>query len=268
MIPAQCIILIRGKCYVAPRHIVQRLLPDASEAILIMNQPEALYRLQEVELEIMRTQQRLKQIADTLANDETVQQAQNQVTAAQNQLNPLKSRLRELEHEIQTNESKTRTTEQQLYSGTVKNTKEMQDMQQEIEALKRWHGELETSLLETMMSTEEAETVLQQKEADLSAVLDTRGDEHRVLLQEQAELQAQLSAAKERRQQALKEVNPENLEIYVTMKPRKNYQPVAIMQGNTCSVCGVAQNVAIEREVRRGTQLVNCSNCQRILVTI
>lgn len=231
-----------------------------------MNQPEALYRLQEVELGILRLQQRLRQIADLLANDEATQQAQGQVAAAQNHLNPLKTRLRNLEHDIQQNESKTRSTDQQLYSGSVKNPKEMQDMQQEIESLKRWHGELENMLLEAMMAAEEAETLLAEAETNLAALTASKGEEHRHLLDEQATLQAQVEEYKQRRQQVLREVTPENLKIYTTMKPRKNQQPVALMQGNTCSICGVAQTVAIEQEVRRGVKLINCSNCERILV--
>lgn len=231
-----------------------------------MSQPAALYRLQETDIGILRARMRLRQIDDLLANDEAIQQAQAQVASAQSQLDPLKTRLRTLEHEIQQNESKTQNTDQQLYSGAVKNTKEMQDMQQEIESLRRWHGELETALLETMMSAEEAEASLEQAEANLNATAATRGEEHRHLLDEQKELNERIEAFKQRRQQVLTEVTPENLKIYTTMKPGKNYQPVALMQGNTCSICGVAQTVAIEQEVRRGIRLVNCSNCERILV--
>lgn len=231
-----------------------------------MSQPAALYRLQEVELRILRLQQRLRQITELLANDEAIQQAQAQVADAQNQLNPLKSRLRSLEHEIQQNENKTCTTDQLLYSGSVKNPKEMQDMQQEIEALQRWHSELETTMLETMVAAEEAEAVLAEANANLAAVVASRGDEHRHLLEEQAQLEPQVAELKQQRQQVLREITPENLKIYTTMKPRKNQQPVALMQGNTCSICGVAQTVAIEQEVRRGVKLINCSNCERILV--
>ncbi|MBZ0301567.1 MAG: hypothetical protein K8J31_17610 [Anaerolineae bacterium] len=233
-----------------------------------MNQPEALYRLQEVDLDLLRSQKRVKEIALVLANDEVLQAAQSDVKAAQNELSPLRNHLRQLEDEIEVNEDKTRTTDQQLYSGNVKNPKELQDMQQEIESLKRWHDELETNLLETMLSVEEAESRLNQAEGRLRAVADSRGEEHRQLLEEQTALQAHIEQAKQRRQHVLKEVAPENLKIYSTMRVRKQNQPVAVMSGNTCSICGVAQTFAIEREVRQGVKLVSCSNCERILVSL
>lgn len=233
-----------------------------------MSQPETLYRLQEVDLNIARTQRRLKQIADILGDDEQIRAAQGQVTAAQDELSPLRSRLRQLEYDIQLNEDKARTTEQQLYSGAIKNTKEMRDMQQEIEALKRWHGELENMLLEAMFATEESEARLSGVQAKLAEVTASKGDEHRQLLEEQARLLQDLETYKARRSQVLTEVLPENLKIYNTMKTKKNLQPIALMTGNTCSICGVAQTVAIEREVRQGVNLVTCSNCERILVSL
>jgi uncharacterized protein len=232
-----------------------------------MSQPEALYRLQEIDLNIRRMQNRLKEISEILADDAVLQAAQAQVTAAQDKLTPLKKRVRQLEDEIQSNEEKARASEQQLYSGTIKNPKEMQDMQQEIESLKRWHGELENMLLDTMLDAEAAEAGLSEATTNFSSVSASRGDEQRHLLDEQAELHQHIEQAKERRQQVLTEIAPENLKIYNTMKVRKNHQPVAIMTGNTCSVCGVAQTIAIEREVRQGIRLVKCSNCERILVS-
>ena len=233
-----------------------------------MSQPEALYRLQEIDLDIMRSQERLKQIGDLLANDEAVRTARAQVDSAQATLNPLKLQLRTLEHDIQSNESKTRTTEQQLYSGAVKNPKEMQDMQQEIEALKRWHGELEDTMLETMLAAEDAEAALGGAQSNLESVVASQGEQHHHLQDEQTELQAHIEQCRVRREQVLTEITPENLKIYNTMKAKKNHQPIAAMRGNTCSFCGVAQTVSIEREVRQGIKLVNCSNCERILVAM
>ena len=233
-----------------------------------MSQPEALYRLQEIDLDIMRSQERLNQIADLLANDEAIQTAHTQVKAAESTLNPLKIHLRTLEHDIQSNESKTRTTEQQLYSGSVKNPKEMQDMQQEIEALKRWHGELEDTLLETMLAAEDAEAVLGEAQSNLESVVASQGEQHHLWQDERNELQAHVEQCKQRREQVLTEITPENLKIYNKMKVKKNHQPIAAMRGNTCSFCGVAQTMSIEREVRQGINLVNCSNCERILVAM
>ena len=233
-----------------------------------MNQSQTLYQLQKIDLETLQHQKRLQEIATILADDEATKTAQAQVDTATRKLSPLRAHLRDLELETSSNESKSKTSEQQLYSGNVKNPKEMQDLQQEIASLKRRHSELETMILETMMQVEEAEAELAETEVQLSSVVASRGDEHQLLLEEQSKLEEQIEHLKENRPQVLREVTPENRKLYDTMKVRKHNQPVAVMEGNTCSICGVAQTITIEREVRQGNSLVNCSNCGRILVSL
>ena len=233
-----------------------------------MNQSETLYQLQKIDLEMLQHQKRLQEIEAILSNDEATKTAQAQVDAASHKLSPLRAHLRDLELETSGNETKSKASEQQLYSGNVKNPKEMQDLQQEIASLKNRHSELETMILEMMMQVEEAEAELGVAEAQLANVIAARGNEHQMLLEEQGKLEQQIEHLRQRRPQVLREVTPENRKLYDTMKVRKHNQPVAVMEGSTCSICGVAQTITIEREVRQGNSLVNCSNCGRILVNL
>lgn len=232
-----------------------------------MNEAEKLYQLQEIDLGLIRTTRRLEEIETLLNQDEAVQAAQNQAQTAHNHLTPLQTQARNLDLEMQSTIEKARTTEENLYSGTVKNTKEMRDMQQEIESLKKRHGELETQLLETMFLVETAEAAFQRAQDQLALTRQTWEKEHLDLLEEQAQLESRLRQFKTKREQAAQGIKPETLKLYQTMRPRKNNQPVALMTGNTCGVCGVAQNMAVEREVRQGQAIVNCTNCGRILLS-
>lgn len=231
-----------------------------------MNQAEALYHLQELELGILRARKRLQEIAAALANSETVQAAQAQVNSARKTLTPLQTRARDLDLEIQSTAQKARATEQHLYSGQVKNPKEMQDMQQEIQSLSKRHVELENHLLETMVAAEEAEAALHEAEALLVGVTAEWESQHTELLDEKKTLEHQATQLLEQRKIALTQVEPENLKIYEALKPRKNNHAVAVLNGKSCSMCGVDQTMAIEREARQGHKLVYCENCGRILV--
>ncbi len=230
-----------------------------------MNEAEKLYQLQEIDLGIIRSNKRLKEIEAELNQNEAVQAAQIQVEKAQKKLTPLQTQARNLDLEMQSTLEKSRTTEESLYSGAVKNPKEMRDMQQEIESLKKRHGELETQLLEIMFEVEEAETALQRTQDQLGLIQKTWEKEHLNLLEEQAQLESRVRQLKTKHKQAVEAVKPESLKLYETMRPRKNNQPVALMTGNTCGLCGVAQNMAVEREVRQGQTIVTCPNCGRIL---
>lgn len=227
---------------------------------------QALYRLQEIELRLLRGQKRLVEIDAALANSQAKTMALEQFTRAQSALSPLQTRVRSLELEIQSTNDKIRETDQQLYSGRVRNPKELQDMQMEIQSLKKHTADLEDQLLETMLAVEEAEGTVAAAQRNLEAVTADWENQNQQLLDEQARLKAEQVVLSEQRQQALAAVDPEGLKLYNALKPRKNHQPVALLDGESCSACGVEQTMAIVSEVRRGQSLVSCLSCGRILV--
>lgn len=231
-------------------------------------QAEALYRLQEIDLNILRSSKRLQAIAAELEDDREVAQARQQVEQAQAALAPLRTRQRNLELEIQTNNGKSKASEDRLYSGAVKNPKELQDLQGEIAALKKRNAELEDQLLEVMMAVEGAEDALAAAEAELQAATTRWQDAHRSLLDEQQALETEVTALNARREAACQPISPANLKTYQAMRPRKAHQPVSALSGSSCSVCGVEQNRAVVMAVQRGDALINCDNCGRILVSI
>lgn len=233
-----------------------------------MSQAEALYRLQEIELNLLRSQNRLKEVQAAIENDTALQTARQRVGADENTLSPLRAKMRNLELEIQSNTQKTQSTEERLYSGAVKNPKELQDMQQEIAALRSWHGELENRLLEAMVAVEEAEEALNASRDNLAVVQQRWETEHQDLILEKANLEQQIAALNTQRAKALARVTPENLKTYNALKPRKANQPIAVLQGQSCAVCGIEQTMAIVQDVRRGAALVSCLGCGRILVQL
>jgi len=231
-----------------------------------MNQAEALYQLQEIDLKLIRIQKRLQEIGAVLGDSQALIQAQRDVQMAQERLTPLQKKARSLELEIESNSAKIHTTDEQLYSGRVSNPKELQDMQQEIQTLKKRNVELEDQLLETMLAVEEAEAALNDANARLREAQAGWENEHQHLLAEKAELEEQTVTLTEKRQQAVKPVAAENLKLYDNLKVKKHNQPVAVLAGTSCSVCGVEQTLAISKSVRQEQGLVYCTSCGRILV--
>ncbi len=231
-----------------------------------MSQAEVLYNLQKIDLQIIRVKKRLNEIALLLKDNVAVTEAQTQVAAAEKKLIPLKTQARNLEFDIQSTVEKSKGTEELLYSGRVKNPKEMREMQQEIDSLKKRRGDLEDRLLEVMMTVEEAEGELQNNQSNLITSQSAWANQNQALLDEQAKLQTQLTAEQERRKTALPNVKPESLKIYDTLKGKKANHPIALMQDRSCAACGIEQTLAIVTEAKRGETLVYCLNCERILV--
>lgn len=231
-----------------------------------MNQSEALYHLQKIDLQLLQVNKRLGEIDSALQNSDPVIQSQNRLDVAQKKLSPQKTHARNLELEIQSTLQKSISTEERLYSGSVKNPKELQEMQQEIISLKKRQSELEDQLLEQMMLVEESEAEVADAQTALEAVTRQWESEHQDLLAERASLQTSSARLQEERKQALQEVLPDSLKVYNTLRAQKGNQPISTLNGSSCVVCGIEQTRAIEQEVQRGQQLVRCQNCGRILV--
>jgi predicted nucleic acid-binding Zn-ribbon protein len=232
-----------------------------------MNQADALYHLQEIDLNLLHIQKRVAEIEAQLADKHILEAAQTETTQAQQILDPIKKKVRALELEIQTNVDKIRQTDEQLYSGRVRNPKELQDMQHEIQAIKKRNTELEDILLETMMDAETAEGTLHEKQTEMERLNGEWESGHQDLLAEQAALKREYHTLRPKREQALTDVTPDSLKEYNTLRPRKNNQPVSRLINESCSVCGVEQNMAIIGEVRKGQKLTHCLSCGRILAS-
>ncbi|MEO8610810.1 MAG: hypothetical protein ABI690_23135 [Chloroflexota bacterium] len=230
-----------------------------------MTQAEALYHLQEFDLLIVQSQKRLAEISSALSDNQVLIAAKNQVQSAQNALTPLQTKSRNLELEIQTNAEKIRSTDEQLYSGRVRNPKELQDMQQEIQSLKNRNQELEDVLLDAMLNVENTEGDLNQRQALLQQLTANWQNDHQHLLDVQKKLRAEVENLQQKREGALPPVTPESLKIYNNLRPRKNNQPVALLITGSCSVCRVEQDMAVIGEVRKGQKLTYCVSCGRIL---
>ncbi len=231
-----------------------------------MSQAQALYHLQEIDLALAQTQKRLNEIASQLKNDVALISAQDQLKAARATLIPLQTRARDLELEIQSNATKIKETDIALYSGRVRNPKELQDMEHEIESLKKRNNELEETLLDTMVLVESAEKALIQSESNLTTVESSTESRNVSLVAEQRQLKVHHSHLVEKRTKLLPDINAESLRVYNTMRPRKNNQPVALLMNQSCATCRVEQELAIIKEARKEQQLVYCSSCGRILV--
>lgn len=215
---------------------------------------------------MIAVQKRIQEIDATLANNEAIQAAQAAVEQAEATLAPLQKRVRSLELDIEAARSKAQETEDRLYSGSVKNPKEMREMQQEITSLKTKQGELEEETLFIMEQIDDAETALAQSQAELERVTRAQGHQHEALVLERDHKNGELDTLQGKRAQAIASADPKGLQLYEQLKPRTRGLPVARMSNDgICGLCGVQQDRATENAIRRGT-LTQCNNCRRILI--
>lgn len=229
------------------------------------NQAGLLYRLQIVDTDIAKRRARLKEIDAKLNNDETIAQATQQLEAAEKALKPWQTKARDLDLEIKSVSEKSAAADADLYSGRITNPKALQEIQSEIEALKRRQATLEDELLETMMEIEGAQAEVDSAQENLSMARAALASTQTDLLDEQAKLKAEAAEADEQRQALAATVEPANLAVYDKLRQRLRGQAVARLQSSGCSLCGVEQTMSTQQAARSDKALVFCESCGRIL---
>lgn len=231
-----------------------------------MNQAQALRQLQTIDHSISEHKSRLKEIELLLADNVAVKESNAARAEAEDALSPWRVKVRDLELEIKSITTKTGGVEQRLYSGTVTNPKEMQDMQEELASLRRRKSTLEDQLLESMIEVESHQEALDDATVTLAAVRSEWEDSQSDLVSERATRQQQLDELLENRDEAASLVEPDNLKIYSKLMRNRRGVAVAELDGQTCVTCGVGQTTTTVQQVRQARQLVYCANCGRILV--
>lgn len=224
-----------------------------------------LYRLQQVDRQIDHARAQLDEIRQTLENDAELREALSLVETSQTQDRRVQSEMRNAEAEVESQKIKIEQVEASLYGGSVKNPKELQDLQKDVASLKKHLATLEERQLEAMLKAETAESELRIAKTALEGIQARLGSEHGKLVEKQATLIKQLERLAEEREAALAPIESNLLEIYEILRQQKRGVAVAEINDNACASCGTTLNASIQQNARSQNQLVNCSSCGRIL---
>ena len=152
-----------------------------------------------------------------------------------------------------------------LYGGSVRNPKELSDLQADVESMKRHLSDIEDRDLEAISASEAAE-VAAKETAERLASLEQSWDEQQGELKERIErLTVELAALDEQRQEAAARVNADVLRVYEHVRRAHQGRGVAKLDRNLCLGCRISLPVSTVNRARAGNALVQCPNCERIL---
>lgn len=230
-----------------------------------MNASLGLYRLQQVDRQIDRAQSRLEAIRKTLENDAEMKSALTRLEKSQTEHLRAQHALQFAETEVSTQRIKIEQTESSLYGGGVKNPKELQDLQRDVESLKKHFGTLEERQLEAMIGAENAAEEFTSTKLDFEKVQARLGNEHKQLIDERATHMKQLESLSQEREAALAPISVELLSVYEDLRRQKRGVAVTEVEEDACAACGTNINASIQQQARSQKQLVHCPSCGRIL---
>jgi uncharacterized protein len=173
-----------------------------------------------------------------------------------------------LEGEIQILDQKIAKEEQRLYSGGVSNPKELGALQDEVAMLKRKKGGLEDSLLEVMVQREQADTTLANLRQEAETTSKEVGELTEVVEALVREIDAELASHLAARDEAVKHVPADVLDLYDKLRAAKGGIGAAALRGDTCEGCHTKLPAREVERVKAEGGLQRCDNCRRILVVV
>ena len=177
-----------------------------------------------------------------------------------------RKRLRRGELDLETISAEREELHQRLYSGEVKNIKELEQMEIKLGSVKQKQLAQEEELLSLMEAIEEQEelaVVLTRQKKEGAVELH---DWQRRLEEELALLGGELAELQEQRDRLTEQIEPDRLRLYDEMMQRHQGRGIARVINDICQGCSVFISSAQRGFLYDPAALVYCENCGRLLV--
>jgi len=243
--------------------------PLAFQAIrlynLIMSFSSNLFRLQQIDSQYDQIQNRMQEIEAALSDRSQLEQSEGRVQAAEERLLESRKKLHKAEQDVQNQRIKIEQNESALYGGKVRIPKELQDLQNESTALKRYLEVLEDRQLEVMIEVEEDEAKHKASLEELQQAQSQFATKEALLRGEKSNLLAELDRLNVERQAAIPAISGEDLTLYNSLRKQKKGVAVARVSDQACMACGATLTAATVQAANSPSQLSRCASCGRIL---
>lgn len=232
-----------------------------------MSQATVLYDLQQLDNEIRAKKQRLGDVLRLQKEPAELVAAREKAQAAEADLQKWQARHKALTLEIGSLTDKAKRSEERLYSGTVKNPKELADLQHEVEALGRRRVMQEDEALLVMMEIDDRKSAKNAADVEVERLVQEFTNASSTLREEQQVLALNLNGLLEKRARQVTLVQPLHLKTYDDLARQKHGLAVAGLKNNKCLGCQLTLSENVVRAVDEG-KLVRCDHCGRILCAI
>ncbi|HLG12618.1 MAG TPA: C4-type zinc ribbon domain-containing protein [Dehalococcoidia bacterium] len=232
-----------------------------------MTSSSDLFALQEIDLRRDARRAMIADIEARLGETAEVVGAREAVVAAETNLKALQAQQRRLDAKLEDLDAKMRPLETRMYNGSVRNPKELTDMQKELNHFKAQRSELDDDGLEMMEAIEAATGTLKQRQEALKrAEAEWRADQED-LVEDKGEAEVEFASLESERGLRTADMDRSMLGLYESLRSTKAGRAVARVERGTCQGCRITLPTHLVQQVRNGGVLAQCPSCERILVT-
>ena len=147
----------------------------------------------------------------------------------------------------------------------IKNAKELQALQREIDQMRQGNGELEEELIRIMQEIDGLKAQIQTKETEMAALQEEWQRKQKELEEQVRGIDAAVADALTRRQSIASQVNGDLISRYELIFSRRGGIAVVEVAAGICQGCYMNIPPQLWNEIIRNEELHLCPSCQRIL---
>ena len=230
-----------------------------------MNQIIGFLRLQNIDTRLDQVNSRIKQINILLQENDEIKKLSKHKDEINQRIASSSKQLAQSEESVQAQHVKNQQIEARLYSGNVKNPKELQELQAEIISLKKYYSSLENHQLQIMLSIE-----AEQKEYDLiitklAEVEQLYLSKNNVLQEEKGLLLSELDRLTAEKKAAEISIKYDDLFFYNKLRLQRGGVAVSTLSEGACDSCGATLTPSQLQAVKSQEQIFCCPSCGRML---
>ena len=224
-----------------------------------------LLTLQELDDRIAQLVIEVAEVEASLAGDAELEQLRDAAGEAETVRQAAEESGRAVERELTGVRHRARSLERRLFDGSVRNPQDLLGMQRDLAAIKPHLDDLEGRLLESMEATESADAELERARAAVAEREAERASLEQPRRERLETARGELEAARGARAAAAAATEPGDLRIYERVAARRR-PSVVHLERDSCGGCHLPLGVREANQARAGTLLVQCSNCDRVVV--
>lgn len=233
------------------------------------NEGQQILALQEVENDLRDRIAEFKRVRYELESPSPSRAALKSLREAEAAEQEARRRQRTINDEWQAVLAKIDGEETQLYSGNVKNPKELTNLQLEVESLKKRRATLEEQAILLITEVDDLAHVTETLRNDYDSIQGESESQQEDMAKRANELKREINELRRQREKLLSEVSSALLDQYRYVQRLKNdTHAVAELRDGICGACHVQVSASKQNSVERidHIKIETCGNCGRILV--
>ncbi len=158
-----------------------------------------------------------------------------------------------------------KAVDKRMRMNRIKNAKELQALQREIEQMRQGNGELEEELIRIMQDLDNLKEQIQAKETEMATLQDEWKAKQKALNEQVKDIDTAVSEALARRQSIAAQVNGDLISRYELIFSRRGGIAVVEVASGICQGCFMNIPPQLWNEMIRNEKLHLCPSCQRIV---